>query len=550
MTSLQTRAEYAIEVHNGLLVRARAAATVREAASARADAARAALAVAQSRAEAARSRSAQAQSEAVAAEQAQSVAHDEAVAAQLTLDRMAAGAFRGQGRFGMLAQLMTARDPLELATGHQLMNSVADQQNRLISSLAVAKALADATARQSSATREQAVVAERSATEAAAERDEAASRSEAALAEAADDARVAERRADQASRAQRRAAVLVAQAQAGLRKAVLTAAQLERVAAEARRQAEATRRAGLSSGRSVPPSQAARVAIDAAYSQIGVPYSWGGGDAEGPTYGFAQGAGTKGFDCSGLTLYAYARAGIRLDHYSGSQWNQGKRISSRSDLQPGDLMFFATDTSNSSTIHHVGIYLGSGKMIEAPYTGEVVRVAQLGPVGLHRRHPPVGLRFDSAGPIGSLVRRTVGHPRVSRVTLAVMPGIDRSLSRLTGGRFVLSSLLVPTLVLHTTGARSGLPRTSPLATLVGEGGWYVVGSNFGGGDHPGWSANLLVHPQASVVHAGRATPVTARLLDEADKQQVWPRLRAVWPAYDDYVARSGRDLRVFHLLPR
>jgi cell wall-associated NlpC family hydrolase len=115
-----------------------------------------------------------------------------------------------------------------------------------------------------------------------------------------------------------------------------------------------------------------------AFQEIGVPYSWGGGDENGPTYGFAQGAGTKGFDCSGLTLFAYAQAGIHLDHYTGTQWNQGMRISSRGALEPGDLMFFAYDTSDPSTIHHVSIYIGNGKMIEAPYTGEVVRVTSYG----------------------------------------------------------------------------------------------------------------------------------------------------------------------------
>ncbi|MCU1599648.1 MAG: hypothetical protein JWO22_357, partial [Frankiales bacterium] len=122
------------------------------------------------------------------------------------------------------------------------------------------------------------------------------------------------------------------------------------------------------------PSDAAATAMHWAFQEIGVPYSWGGGDENGPTYGFAQGAGTKGFDCSGLTLFAYAHAGIHLDHYTGSQWGQGRRISSRGDLQPGDLMFFAYDTSDTSTIHHVAMYIGNGKMIEAPYTGEVVRV--------------------------------------------------------------------------------------------------------------------------------------------------------------------------------
>jgi cell wall-associated NlpC family hydrolase len=126
------------------------------------------------------------------------------------------------------------------------------------------------------------------------------------------------------------------------------------------------------------PSDEARIAIHWAFEEIGVPYSWGGGDESGPTYGFAQGSNTKGFDCSGLTLFVYGKADIHLVHYSQAQYQQGKRISSRSDLLPGDLMFFATDTSDPSTIHHVSIYIGKGKMIEAPYTGEVVRVSSAG----------------------------------------------------------------------------------------------------------------------------------------------------------------------------
>jgi cell wall-associated NlpC family hydrolase len=171
-----------------------------------------------------------------------------------------------------------------------------------------------------------------------------------------------------ASRAKAHARSLVARAEASLGNAKQRARHLEAAAAAARAAA-----AHVSSG--VAPSDAAATAIHWAFQEIGVPYSWGGGDENGPTYGFAQGAGTKGFDCSGLTLFAYAHAGIHLDHWTGSQWNEGKRISSKADLQPGDLMFFAYDTSDSSTIHHVAMYIGNGKMIEAPYTGEVVRVA-------------------------------------------------------------------------------------------------------------------------------------------------------------------------------
>ena len=102
---------------------------------------------------------------------------------------------------------------------------------------------------------------------------------------------------------------------------------------------------------------------------------WGGGTNDGPSLGFAQGANTVGFDCSGLTMFAYHKAGIQLGHYTGSQWDQGKRISSMADLQPGDLMYFAYDTSDPSTIHHVALYLGNGMMISAPQTGEVVKVS-------------------------------------------------------------------------------------------------------------------------------------------------------------------------------
>ena len=82
-----------------------------------------------------------------------------------------------------------------------------------------------------------------------------------------------------------------------------------------------------------------------------------------------------GFDCSGLTLFIYHKAGVQLDHWTGSQWHVGKRIDRMADVLPGDLLFFAYDPRDETTIHHVAIYIGKGKMIEAPYTGEVVRVS-------------------------------------------------------------------------------------------------------------------------------------------------------------------------------
>ncbi|GAA3960917.1 C40 family peptidase [Actinomadura viridis] len=111
-------------------------------------------------------------------------------------------------------------------------------------------------------------------------------------------------------------------------------------------------------------------AVKAALAQLGVPYSWGGGTPSGPSFGIAQGSNIKGFDCSGLTMYAYAQVGIKLPHYTGSQFNAGTHVS-RSQLRPGDLVFFHQD------LHHMGMYIGKGRMVHAPQTGDVIKVSPL-----------------------------------------------------------------------------------------------------------------------------------------------------------------------------
>ena len=262
---------------------------------------------------------------------------------------------------------MTASDPLELANGHNLINTVADVQHRAIAELNVAKTHAATASNPADAAQTAASAAADHAAAALATRESARAAAERANQAASVQAQTARRALEAAGRAKVRAALLVAQAQAQLHRATLTASSLERAARAARLAASR-----VTTG--VPPSEAASVAIHWAFTQIGVPYSWGGGNEDGPSYGFAQGAGIKGFDCSGLTLYAYAHAGIRLDHYSGSQWNQGKRIASRADVLPGDLLYFGYDPSDPSTIHHVALYIGNNQMIEAPYTGSVVRV--------------------------------------------------------------------------------------------------------------------------------------------------------------------------------
>ncbi|MGV9934084.1 C40 family peptidase [Streptomyces olivaceoviridis] len=126
-----------------------------------------------------------------------------------------------------------------------------------------------------------------------------------------------------------------------------------------------------------------RTVIDAGLSQQGVPYSWGGGTASGPSYGICcspsgkSGANIKGYDCSGLTTYAYAKAGISLPRTAAAQAGRGRRIPASlgtGALKPGDLVFYAYAPGRDSTIYHVGIYLGGGQMINAARPGTVVRL--------------------------------------------------------------------------------------------------------------------------------------------------------------------------------
>ncbi|MEW9554172.1 NlpC/P60 family protein [Nonomuraea sp. NPDC050783] len=112
-----------------------------------------------------------------------------------------------------------------------------------------------------------------------------------------------------------------------------------------------------------------QIAASAALAQLGVSFSWGGGSSRGPTFGIGRGAATRGFDCSGLTLYAWSRAGVPLSHYTGAQFRQGRRVAHHA-RRTGDLLFFGGGRGDPT---HVALYLGGGVMIHAPKTGDVVR---------------------------------------------------------------------------------------------------------------------------------------------------------------------------------
>ncbi|MGW3361716.1 NlpC/P60 family protein [Streptosporangium canum] len=213
------------------------------------------------------------------------------------------------------------------------------------------------------------------------ERRKAAERAAAAkkAAEEAVARQVAETRRIEADRArldrQAKAETIVAERLAGKRVAVL---KWTRVAKQRARQgkrrsaAVARKRARFVAARGTVPTwplnttwQAARgdIAADWALTQLDKPYLWA-----------ATGPGS--YDCSGLTMQAWARAGVRLDHWTGTQWTSGRHVQV-SQVRRGDLLFFGRITRDPGDISHVGIYIGRGLMVHAPQTGDVVRVAPI-----------------------------------------------------------------------------------------------------------------------------------------------------------------------------
>jgi NlpC/P60 family len=111
----------------------------------------------------------------------------------------------------------------------------------------------------------------------------------------------------------------------------------------------------------VPTNTLGGQAVALAFQFLGIPYVWGG-------------ATPSGFDCSGLTMYVYAQLGIKLGHYTGFQYYEGRRVA-RDQLEPGDLVFF--HANSAGVPQHEGMYIGDGSFIHAPHTGDVVRISSL-----------------------------------------------------------------------------------------------------------------------------------------------------------------------------
>lgn len=152
-------------------------------------------------------------------------------------------------------------------------------------------------------------------------------------------------------------------------------------AAAAAAAAVAAERGAATAGGSRLASVSVQSVINRAMAELGVRYSWGGGDAVGPTIGVRDGGVADtfgdyrkiGFDCSGLMVYAFSHAlGYALPHYSGFQYNAGRKVP-LADKRPGDMLFWGTD----GDVHHVALYIGGEQMIEAPYSGAAVRVTSV-----------------------------------------------------------------------------------------------------------------------------------------------------------------------------
>ena len=122
--------------------------------------------------------------------------------------------------------------------------------------------------------------------------------------------------------------------------------------------------------------QAIEYVIRRGGSQMGVPYSWGGGSLTGPSAGVDEDAGKIGYDCSGLTRYAFAGVGVQIPKYSGDQYNTGRPIPP-SQAKRGDLIFYGPGGSQ-----HVAIYLGGGRMLEASGSAGKVTVSPVRTAGM------------------------------------------------------------------------------------------------------------------------------------------------------------------------
>ena len=163
------------------------------------------------------------------------------------------------------------------------------------------------------------------------------------------------------------------------------------------------------------------------------------------------------------------------------------------------------------------------------------------------------IAFDQSNRLQKLLRRFAASGPGSWLFARVMHRIDRPVHRLTRGRYTFASLVsgIPVVMLTTTGAKSGRPRTVPILGIPAQGDVAIIASNFGQHHHPAWYHNLRAHPDDVEVdiRGGRRT-VHARQATPEEATELWPRLVESYPPYASYTTRTDREFPIMILEPR
>ncbi len=163
------------------------------------------------------------------------------------------------------------------------------------------------------------------------------------------------------------------------------------------------------------------------------------------------------------------------------------------------------------------------------------------------------ITYDRANLLQRILRRFAASGPGSWLFARVLHHIDRPVHRLTHGRHTFSSLLsgLPVVMLTTTGARSGQPRTTPLLGIPIETDIAVIASNFGQYHHPAWYHNVRAHPEAEVVVDGERRAVRAAEATDEQRARIWQEALRVYPGFGEYERRAAhRRISVFVLRPR